>query len=298
MMPIRSMTGYARVRREAGPLDFTVSVKSVNHRGLDLHFHISAELDPVENEMRNLVKKYVQRGHLDIRVSFASIGTDGLFEVDSSRLGAFVDAYRQAASKYGLTGEPDLNAAFRLPGVLREAVALELGDDAKTAVLEAFETALQNLNSFREREGGEIAELIRARTESLLRAAAELDEIRKTAIGAYHERLREKLAELIRSAAMDPQRLAQEAAILAERSDIGEEIDRLRIHARQMGELVNSGGETGKKLDFLLQEMNRETNTILSKTTGLGGQALRITDLALAAKADIEKVRELALNIE
>ncbi|HYO83854.1 MAG TPA: DUF1732 domain-containing protein, partial [Bryobacteraceae bacterium] len=106
------------------------------------------------------------------------------------------------------------------------------------------------------------------------------------------------LSELLDGSGLDPPRLVQEAALLADRSDVGEEIERLRIHSGQLEDILRGGDEVGKKLDFLLQEMNRETNTILSKTNGLGGAALRITELAVAAKSDIEKVREQALNLE
>jgi uncharacterized protein (TIGR00255 family) len=110
--------------------------------------------------------------------------------------------------------------------------------------------------------------------------------------------LAERLNELLQGAPVDPQRLAQEAAILADRSDIGEELARLEIHSNQLLHLLDEGGETGKQLDFLLQEMNRETNTILSKTSGAGQAALRLTDLALTVKAAIEKIREQSLNLE
>ncbi len=125
-----------------------------------------------------------------------------------------------------------------------------------------------------------------------------MERIRGTAQAAFQARLSDKLRELLKGVQVDPQRLAQEAAILADRSDIGEELARLKIHSGQLGELLDGGGEVGKKLDFLLQEMNRETNTILSKTSGAGEAGLRITGLALAAKASIEKVREQSLNLE
>jgi uncharacterized protein (TIGR00255 family) len=129
--------------------------------------------------------------------------------------------------------------------------------------------------------------------------ADRVEAIRGVAVQAFHARLRERLAELLAGANVDPQRLAQEAAMLADRSDIGEEITRLRIHARQLEELLSSEkAEIGKKLDFLLQEMNREANTMLSKTSGIGEVGLGITELALAAKADIEKIREQTLNLE
>ncbi len=114
----------------------------------------------------------------------------------------------------------------------------------------------------------------------------------------FQQRMTERLKDLLRGATLDPQRLAQEAALLADRSDIGEEVARLKIHSKQLDDILDAGGEVGKKLDFLLQEMNRETNTILSKTNGIGDLGLKITDLALAAKADIEKIREQALNLE
>lgn len=297
-MPIRSMTGFARVRREADGVEFTVSLKSVNHRGLDLHFHTGAEIDPLENDLRNLIKRYVQRGHLDIRVLISHGGVEGHFVVDHGRLRGFVTAYRQAAIEHGIVGEPDLNAAFRIPGVIDEGSTMELTAGRQQVLLEAFEQALKDLNCFREREGSEMAAVVNLRNEAILAAAGELGGIRKAATQAFHERLKDRLQELLAGSGMEPQRLAQEAAMLADRSDVGEEIERLGIHARQVGSMIQGGGEAGKRLDFLLQEMNRETNTILSKTTGLGGQGLRITELALAAKADIEKIRELSLNIE
>src|SRR5262249_53194015 len=148
------------------------------------------------------------------------------------------------------------------------------------------------------REGGELAAVIRKHNQSLAECGREIAEIRAQALPAFQNRLSERLKELLRNASVDPQRLAQEPALLADRRDIGEEIERLKIHSNQLTEILDAGGEVGKKMDFLLQELNRETNTILSKTTGIGDTGLRITDLALAAKADIEKIREQALNLE
>jgi uncharacterized protein (TIGR00255 family) len=125
-----------------------------------------------------------------------------------------------------------------------------------------------------------------------------MEEIREGAIPAFLKRLRDKLADLLHSAGIDPQRLAQEAALLADRSDIAEELVRLRTHAEQLQSMLKSGGEVGKRLDFLLQEMNRESNTILSKTGGLGDLGLTITELALSAKSEIDKIREQSLNLE
>jgi uncharacterized protein (TIGR00255 family) len=151
---------------------------------------------------------------------------------------------------------------------------------------------------FREREGAATAAEMRQRTAGICALVSRMDEIRTGALAAFQKRLRDKLSDLLHGAGVDPQRLAQEAAILADRSDIAEELVRLRTHATQLDKLLGGTGEVGKRLDFLLQEMNRESNTILSKTGGIGEVGLTMTDLALAAKAEIDKIREQSLNLE
>jgi uncharacterized protein (TIGR00255 family) len=297
-MKIRSMTGFARVRETIGDVDVVLSIKSVNHRGLDCHFYTGAELDPFENAMRGTVKRHIARGHLDIRTQITRAGVAGPLGVDSAKLDAYVTAFNLASRQYSLSTPMDLNSAFRVPGVLSESSVVELTADFEAPLTAVLERALHLLNTFREREGSEIAGLLLERAESVRRMALEIETCRKSALPAYQNRLRERLSDLLAGAAIDPQRLVQEAALLADRSDIGEEIDRLKIHASQVHDLLRTGDEVGKKLDFLLQEMNRETNTILSKTSGLGDHGLRITELAVGAKSDIEKMREQVLNLE
>jgi uncharacterized protein (TIGR00255 family) len=154
------------------------------------------------------------------------------------------------------------------------------------------------LNTAREREGAITAQELRQRCAAIYALVDRMQEIRAGAAPAFQKRLREKLADLLHGAGIDPQRLAQEAAILADRSDISEELVRLRTHAEQLDQMLAGGGEIGKRLDFLLQEMNRESNTVLSKTGGLGDLGLTITELALAAKSEIDKIREQSLNLE
>lgn len=296
---VRSMTGFARVRGTIGSVDVTISLKAVNHRGLDLHFYTGSEIDPFEASMRSVIKKHVNRGHLDIRVQLASSAGATALNVDQARLDAYVSAYEAFAQKYGIAAPPDLNAAFRVPGILTEAAGVEIPSDFEAPFLDLLEQALRMLNEFRSREGAELVQVMLQRNNSISQAAEQAEAIRGTATAAFQNRLRERLAELLGSANVDPQRLAQEAAMLADRSDIGEEISRLKIHARQVYDLLTaSTAEVGKKLDFLLQEMNREANTMLSKTSGIGEVGLGITELALNAKADIEKIREQSLNLE
>jgi uncharacterized protein (TIGR00255 family) len=292
------MTGFARVRDTILGVDVVLSVKAVNHRGLDLHFYTGLELDPFEATLRAVVKRHVGRGHIDIRAQLTRAGTSGPLSIDTVRLDAYVNAFRLASEQYGLTGTPDLNTAFRLPGMLSDGAALELPEEFEAPLAALLEQALVTLNQFREREGAEICEILVERSASVSQAAEEIECLRRGAVPAFQARLRERLGDLLAGVSIDPQRLVQEAALLADRSDIGEEIERLKIHSRQVNEILKRGSEVGKKLDFLLQEMNRETNTILSKTSGLGEPGLRITELAVAAKSDIEKMREQSLNLE
>jgi uncharacterized protein (TIGR00255 family) len=157
---------------------------------------------------------------------------------------------------------------------------------------------IEELDQFRAREGAAIEAEIRSRAATLREIVSKMEAIRERALPYFHQRLKDRLGELLGGTQIDPARLAQEASILAERSDISEELVRLKTHADQTDSLLSADGETGKKLDFLLQEMNRETNTILSKTGGLGEQGLTLTDLGLAAKAEIDRIREQSLNIE
>jgi len=296
-VPIRSMTGFARVQKSTPHGDIVVSLKSVNHRGLDLHFHLGPELDALENSMRAVIKRSVLRGHIDVRCS-ARRATNGSGGLNLPLLRSYLAAFRKAAAEEEIDAHPDLNQILLLPGILGTTTEDEPDPASESAILAAIEEAAEKLNEFRAREGAELADLIRDQNTAIRESAAEMEQIRATAIPAFHKRLTERLRELLGNSVLDPQRLAQEAALLADRGDIGEEISRLQIHSRQLDEILNSGGEVGKRLDFLLQELNRETNTILSKTSGIGDLGLRITELALASKASIEKIREQALNLE
>lgn len=297
-MPIRSMTGFARVSRPASSGELTLSIKTVNHRGLDMHFHMPMELDAVEPALRTLLRKRVTRGHVQVQVHYKKNPVSGgAGAINEPLLRAWVDSFRAAADKLGLDSVPDLNQALRLPGMdarSEESVDEDLGDLAMSAAAEAVD----ELDSFRLREGLAMEAEVRLRADSLCDLAARMEDIRSRAVPHFQHRLSERLAELLSGANLEPGRLAQEAAVLVERSDISEELVRLKTHAAQTVALLESEGETGKKLDFLLQEMNREANTILSKTGGLGEMGLTLTDLGLAAKAEIDRIREQSLNIE
>jgi len=296
-MSVKSMTGFARVRRELPEGELVVSLKSVNHRGLDLHFHVPPSLDAFEPTIRSLLKSRVSRGHIQTQISFAP-NRNGSTTINHDMLGAWLAAFRDACAKHQLKSEPDLNEAMRTPGILQIEMTRELDSSFEAPLREAVNAAIEELDRFRLREGAAIAEEIRQRSASIRDIASKMEKIRSKATPAFQKRLKERLGDLLKGAGIEPQRLAQEAAIMTERSDVSEELLRLKTHAGQIEDLLNNGGEAGKKLDFLLQEMNREANTVLSKTGGLGELGLTITDLALATKAEIDKIREQSLNIE
>jgi uncharacterized protein (TIGR00255 family) len=292
------MTGFARVQKTAPDGEIAVSIKSVNHRGLDVHFHMAPELDAFEGSIRNAVKAKVARGHLQIHVQLNRTTPADTSSLNRPLLAAYLQAFREAAADFGTESKPDLNAALRVPGMLQPGESAEPDAGLEQALLEATEEALELFNRFREREGAAMAAEMHERCASVCDLGAQMEKIRSRATQAFQKRLNERLRELLRGAGIEPQRLAQEAALLAERSDISEELVRLKTHAAQLEKLLGMNGEVGKRLDFLLQEMNREANTILSKTGGLGDLGLTITDLALAAKAEIDKLREQSLNLE
>jgi uncharacterized protein (TIGR00255 family) len=288
------MTGYARVRRATPAGEVTFALKSVNHRGLDLHFHLPASLEPYEAALRERLRKRLTRGHVELRGSLDRASSETSVAINFALLDAYVAAVSAAAKRHGVAVEPDLNAALRLPGMF--APAESTFEDLESALLAILEEAVTQLNDFRAREGSELREEMLNRQRRIVELAASVDSLRDDASRALRNRLEQRLAEI--AVRLEPQRLAQEAAVLADKSDIAEEIARLRIHAAQLGDLLAAGGECGKKIDFLLQELSRETNTMLAKTANAGEPGLRVSEIALAIKAELEKIREQALNVE
>ena len=297
--PVRSMTGYARLRRQTNLGDLTVSLRSVNHRGLDLHFHHGQEFAPFENSIRALLKQHIARGHVEVRTQLTRDGAASARGFNRDFVARYIAAFRQAAQEFGLSGEPDLNTALRLPGVLEEAAGSDAIDDSfAPEMIAAFADCAAEFNASREREGALLREQALTEAAAIAASAEKMAALRQSATAFFRQRLDERLRELLNGAGIDPRRLAEEAALLADRSDIQEELTRLTIHTGELCRILVTGGEVGKRLDFLLQEMNRETNTVLSKTSGVGDIGLTLTGLALAAKASIEKIREQSLNLE
>jgi uncharacterized protein (TIGR00255 family) len=295
-MPIRSMTGFAQVKGQLNPeLGFTLSLKSVNHRFLDIHFRLPADSDSLEMKLRRLLKEKLARGHVEVSLNLHRGSGDG-FALNRQLVGGYIQAFRAAAAEFSLTTEPDLNAMLRIPGAL-ETGTLPADGALEDAVVEKVQEALKKLNQMREEEGRGTEHELRERMAHVQKAQKGVEKYRQTVLPSYTEKLRARLQELI-GAQVDSERILQEAALLVNRSDIQEELVRLDTHVNHFLGLLGESGEVGKKLDFLLQEMNREANTLLSKTSGLAGEALKITEMGLAIKAELEKAREQVQNIE
>jgi uncharacterized protein (TIGR00255 family) len=295
-MPIRSMTGFAQVKGQVnGQLGFSLSLKSVNHRFLDLHFRMPSDSDSLEMKLRRLLKEKLARGHVELTLSLERGAAEG-FSLNRELVGGYVQAFRKAAAEFGLVAEPDLNAILRMPGAM-EGAAIPASDDLEAAVLAKAEEALIKLNQMREEEGRGIERELRQRMAHVEKSGHGVEHHRHAVLQTYLDKLKTRMQEMI-TTQVEPERLLQEAALLVDRSDIQEELVRLQTHVKHFTGLLDEGSEIGKKLDFLLQEMNREANTLLSKTSGLAGDALKITEMGLAMKADIEKAREQVQNLE
>lgn len=295
-MPIRSMTGFAQVKGQVnGQLGFTLSLKSVNHRFLDVHFRLPSDSDDLEMKLRRRLKEKLARGHVELTLNIERAVSED-FSLNRQLVGGYLAAYRAAAQEFGLADPPDLNVILRMPGAL-ESAALPADGEMDTAVLSRLEEALSRLNSMREEEGRGTERELRERMAHVQQAREGVERHRKAMLQTYAEKLKSRMQELI-GGQLDPERILQEAALLVDRSDIQEELVRLDAHVKHFLGMLDQGGEVGKKLDFLLQEMNREANTLLSKTSGLAGEALNITELGLSMKADIEKAREQVQNLE
>jgi len=290
------MTGFAQIKGQVNAqMAFSLSLKAVNHRFLDLHFRLPSDTDALEMKLRKALKEKMARGHVEVILNLDRSGPNGV-ALNRQLIAGYVQAFRTAADEFGVEGEPDLNVVLRMPGAM-DSGAERSADELQAAVMERVEEAITRLNEMREQEGRSISTELRSRMANLEKAASGVEAHRDTILRSYSERLQSRMAELL-GAQVERERILQEVAVLVDRSDIQEELVRLNAHVKHFVGLLDEGGEVGKKMDFLLQEMNREANTLLSKTSGLAGDALKITEMGLLMKSEIEKSREQVQNLE
>jgi uncharacterized protein (TIGR00255 family) len=301
MSGIYSMTGYASVRGSIqNTIGFTLTIKSVNHRYLDLHLRLPSSCDALEIQLRRMLKENLKRGHIEVSLQLERRVIQEI-QLNTNLLEAYIAAYRQAATLHEISTPPDLSQILRTPGVMSTENVAAAGEieGLTDGVLAEVVPLINQLNIVRMQEGESLAVELRASMLRLQAFAEEMANLRGDVRETQFERLRSRLAELTQAVAVSEERLLAEAAILAEKSDVEEEIVRLKTHVERFLSMLEEGGELGKRLDFLLQELNREANTMLSKTSGAAGEnSLRITELGLEIKAEIEKAREQVQNLE
>ena len=289
------MTGYGKAMVAGDDFSVSVDLKTVNNRFLDIHLRVGSELASVEPSIKKRISSRLSRGRVDVTVSMERVSQIA-YEINRPLIAGYVSALKQLQQDFGIAGELDINVIARIPGALQPA---RNGiDERMIAALEhAMDQALDELERMREQEGEALKNELRERVKKIETLVPIIEASAAGLADAYRLRLQKRIGELLNRAGqvveIDPVRLAQEVAYLADRSDVSEEMVRLRSHLAQFQEALNAPGEAGKMLDFLLQELNREANTTLSKSTDLV-----IKEAGLAIKAEVEKLREQVQNVE
>jgi uncharacterized protein (TIGR00255 family) len=286
------MTGFGRGASSKDGLSVTVEIKTVNNRFLDINLRLPGEFQALESQIKRQITNRLSRGRVDAFLS-VEMESDATLEINKELIGAYLSAFKTIKAEFGLGGDPDINMIARLPNVFSTKRA-EIDDQLTAAVEEAVSKALDDLEKMRSTEGGHLKSDIEIRLEKIETALGSIESGASKVAEEHRERLTKKIADAIGSVgALDPGRLAQEVAYLADRSDISEETSRLRAHVIQYRKIMAEDVELGKRLDFLTQELNREANTITSKTGNLF-----VKGLALEVKSEIEKIREQIQNVE
>lgn len=292
---MKSMTGYGRGSADGEHFAVSVDLKTVNNRFLDVHLRLSGELSSLEPVIKRRISSRLSRGRVDVTVNFEKTSQTA-YELNRPLIAGYVNALRDMQKEFSIGGEVDINVLARLPGALqptRDAI----GDDAIAGIEKALDEGLDELERMRSQEGETLRREMAERIDKIDALVPTIENAAAGLVDAYRERLQKRIGELVNRGGqlieVDPARLAQEVAYLSDRSDVSEEMVRLRSHLTQFREALNSNGETGKMLDFLLQELNREANTTLSKSTDMS-----IKEAALAIKAEVEKIREQVQNVE
>lgn len=287
-----SMTGYGRASREIDGRQMTVELKSVNHRFLDLSFRMPRNLMFLEDDIRKALSAKLARGHVDVFLTYRNLRSDAR-KVTVDR--ALFDAYAQALETLSgteLRDDRSLMAIARMPDVMVTTEADEDQDAVRALLLETLDEAAGQLIAMRKREGESMKKDLSFRVDEIERMTGEIEERYPQTVEEYKNRLRAAVEEMVGNN-VDENRLLMEVAVMADRSAIAEETVRLRSHIKQLRDYFEATEPIGRRIDFIVQELNREVNTISSKS-----QDIPITKLAVDAKAEIEKLREQLQNIE
>ncbi len=290
---IKSMTGYGRAKLSKDDREYQIEIKSVNHRYLDISVRIPKQLSYLEETIKKEIAKKVKRGKIDVFVTFENNSLEGKeIKINTELAKAYIDELKKLAEKENILSDIQVTEISKYPDVLNIQSSQ---DDEKITeeVLETITIATDNLVQMRETEGNKISEDLLKRLNIINKKVEEIAKLSTGLIEEYVVKLEERIKEILKNQEIDKTRLAQEVVIYADKCSIEEEVTRLNSHISQFKNLVNSNEAIGKKLDFIIQEMNRETNTIGSKANNL-----EITNGVIDIKTEIENIREQVQNIE
>ena len=291
---IRSMTGYGRAVQTIDGREITVELRSVNNRYLDCTVKLPRMFSFAEDSVKNRVKAAVSRGKVDVYIGVnAAQAADVQVAINRPVLESYLAALRQIETEYGVRDDVTVMSLARLPDVFSVEKTEEDEQKLTQDILCVAEEAISRYNAMRETEGAALEADLRSRAATILERVALVEARSPVTVAEYRERLRQKMQEVLQNTAIDEGRILQEAAIYADRIAVDEETVRLRSHLAQLGDMLTKGGAIGRKLDFLLQELNRETNTIGSKCNDL-----ELSNIVVEMKAELEKIREQTQNIE
>ena len=291
---IKSMTGYGRAVETVNGREFTVEVRSVNNRYLDCSVKMPRSVSFAEDAVKQAVKAAISRGKVDVFITIKSEGeNETKITLNAGVVQGYLEAMGRMVSEYGVKDDISVSTLSRLPEVFtveREEVD---EDQLKADLMQVVDKALESYNAMRAAEGAALDADLRSRGNTILNLVSQVESGNAQTVIDYRTRLENKLKEVLSNTAIDESRILTEAAIFADKVAVDEETVRLRSHLEQMNTMLTAGGAMGRKLDFLLQEMNREANTIGSKCTDV-----RLARIVVDIKAELEKIREQTQNIE
>ena len=291
---IKSMTGYGRAVQTVNGREFTVEVRSVNNRYLDCTVKLPRQVSFAEDAVKQAVKAAISRGKVDVYISIKSEAeVDTKITLNTAVLEGYLSAMRQMVADHGVKDDISVSTVSRLPEIFTVEKPDVDEDQLKADLLQVVAAALEGYNTFRAAEGAALDADLRSRGNTILELVSQVEAGNAQTVIDYRTKLYNKLKEVLSSTNIDESRILTEAAIFADKVAVDEETVRLRSHLEQMNNMLTAGGAMGRKLDFLLQEMNREANTIGSKCTDV-----RLARIVVDIKAELEKIREQTQNIE
>ena len=294
MTLIKSMTGYGRAVETVNGREFTVELRSVNNRYLDCTVKLPRMLMFTEDAVKQSVKQAVSRGKVDVFISVKTEGGDeSRITLNTGVLEGYLAAMRQMVTDFGVQDDISVSTVSRLPEIFTVEKPEVDEDQLKADLMSVVEKALEGYNAMRATEGAALDADLRSRGQTILNLVSKVEAGNAQTVIDYRTKLENKLKEVLASTTIDESRILTEAAIFADKVAVDEETVRLRSHLQQMNTMLDGGGAVGRKLDFLLQEMNRETNTIGSKCSDVN-----LARIVVDIKAELEKIREQTQNIE